>query len=187
MTALLEVPEIRERVSPLSVAEYHQLGEFNENGRRTELIRGILIEKNSKSPIHRFTAEQVRYILAAQIASDFTIFSQDPITTADSEPEPAVMVVRGSPAEFRAAHPTTAELVVEVAVTSLEIDRVKAQIYAEAGVKEYWIVCPEEKRVEVYRQPGANGYAERTMIAPPSVIECAALPGVRVDLTVLFA
>src|SRR5690349_13584915 len=115
MTALLEVPQIRDRVSPLSVAEYHQLGEFNENGRRTELIRGIVIEKMSKSPLHRFIVEQVRHILAAQITPDFTIFSQDPITTADSEPEPDVMVVRGSQAEFRTAHPTTAKLVVEVA------------------------------------------------------------------------
>jgi len=39
-----------EQVSPLSVAEYHQLGEFNENGRRTELIRGFIIQKTSKSP-----------------------------------------------------------------------------------------------------------------------------------------
>ena len=187
MTALLEVPEIRELVSPLSVAEYHQLGEFNENGRRTELVRGIVIEKMSKSPLHRFMAEQVRHILAAQITPDFTIYSQDPITTADSEPEPDVMVVRGSPAEFRTVHPTTAELVVEVAVTSLEIDRVKAPIYAEAGVKEYWIVCPAEKQVEVYRQPGANGYMECTTLTAPSVIECAALPGVQMDLTVLFA
>jgi Uma2 family endonuclease len=187
MTALLEVPEIRERFSPLSVAEYHRLGEFNENGRRTELIRGILIEKMSKSPLHRFIVEKLRQILAAQIAPDFTIFAQDPITTDDSEPEPDVMVVRGLAEEFRAVHPTTAELIVEVSVSSLKIDRVKALIYAEAGVAEYWIVCPEEKCVEVYRQPAVTGYADRTVVMPPVVIECAALPGVRVDLATLFA
>ena len=187
MTTLLELPEIRECFSPLSVAEYHQLGEFNENGRRTELVRGIVIEKMSKSPLHRFTADQVRQILAAQITPDFTLFSQDPITTADSEPEPDVMVVRGTREEFRTTHPTTAELVVEVAVTSLEVDRAKAPIYAEAGVAEYWIVCPDEKQVEVYRQPTANGYGEHTVITPPAAIECAALPGVRVDLAAIFA
>jgi len=49
MTAdILEIPDVRRRVSPLSVEEYHRLGEFNENGRRTELIRGIIIEKMSK-------------------------------------------------------------------------------------------------------------------------------------------
>ena len=62
-----------------------------------------------------------------------------------------------------------------------------ARQYAEAGVKEYWIVCPEEKQVEVYRQPGADGYAERMLLAASAVIECSALPGVRVDLAALFA
>jgi len=44
MSAILEIPEVRRHVSPLSVEEYHRLGEFNEHGRRTELIRGILID-----------------------------------------------------------------------------------------------------------------------------------------------
>ena len=89
--------------------------------------------------------------------------------------------------DFRTAHPSIATLVIEVAGPSLEIDRVKAHIYAEAGVTEYWIVCPEEKQVEVYRGPHSDGYAERTMLAAPAALECAALPGVRVDLAVLFA
>ena len=95
--------------------------------------------------------------------------------------------MRGLPESYRHAHPTAAELVVEVALSSLEIDRVKALIYAEAGVPEYWIVCPEEKQVEVYRQPGAQGFAERLVLAAPAVLECATLPGVRVDLAALFA
>lgn len=125
MTALLDVLAIRELVSPLWVAEYHRLGEFNENGRRTELIRGILLEKRSRSPMHRFTAELLRDILATQINPGSVIFSQDPLTTRDSEPEPDVMVVRGSRAEFARCQPDTAEFVAEVAVTSLDIDRAK--------------------------------------------------------------
>lgn len=186
MTALLDVPEIRERVSPISVAEYHRLGEFNENGRRTELIRGFILEKMSKSPLHRFVADALRSILAAQLAPDFIFFQQDPITTADSEPEPDIMVVRGTSTDFRTMHPATAELVVEVALTSRKLDRVKGGIYAEAGVKEYWIVCPREKQVEVYRQPGPEGYAARSVVAAPAVLECAALAGVRVKLDELF-
>jgi Uma2 family endonuclease len=183
MTALLEVPAIRQRAKRFSVADYQRLSE----GQRTELLRGTIIEKMSKSPLHRFVTDHIREILAGQITPEFIVFSQDPMTTADSEPEPDVMVVKGTRAEFRTAHPTTAELVIEVAVSSLEIDRVKAHIYAEAGVKEYWIVCPEEKCAEVYRKPGADGYAERTTVAPPATIECGALPGVRVDLAALLA
>jgi Uma2 family endonuclease len=183
MTAVLDVPEIRERVFRMSVEDYHRYTE----GQRVELLRGIVIEKMSISPLHSFVADQLREILAAQIGPGFVAFLERPLTTADSEPQPDVMVARGARPDFRTAHPTTAELAIEVAVSSLEIDRVKALIYAEAGVKEYWIVCPEEKQVEVYRWPSAAGYAERMVIAAPGVLECAALPGLRVDFGALFA
>lgn len=108
------------------------------------------------------------------------------MTLADSEPEPDLCIVRGTRADFRRVHPSTAELVVEVAVSSLELDRVKAILYAEAGVKEYWIVCPEERQVEVYRQPTPQGYSERTVVESPEILESTAAPGVRVDFAGLF-
>ena len=182
MNALLEVPAIRERAMKFSVEDYHRFTE----GQPTELLRGTIIEKMSKSPPHSYTAHEIRDILAAQIAPPFLLLYERPLTLSDSEPEPDVCVVRGQKSEFREKHPATAELVVEVAVSSLEIDRVKALIYAAAGVREYWIVCPVEKRVEVYRQPGAQGYGERTDFAPPAVLESSALPGVCVELAALF-
>jgi Uma2 family endonuclease len=97
------------------------------------------------------------------------------------------MVVRGQRADFQTVHPTTAELVVEVAVTSLEVHRAKADIYAEAGVKEYWIVCPERKLVEVYRLPTPLGYGERSIVAAPAVLAAGSLAGMQVDLAALFA
>ena len=187
MTALLEVPAIRQRFSPLSVAEYHRLGEFNENGRRTELICGIVIEKMSKSPLHYDTIEAVREILEGQIQPGLVIRQEGPLTLGDSEPEPDIAVVRGARRDFRTAHPTTAELVIKVDVSSLEIDRAKARIYAEAGVREYWIVCPEEKRVEVYRRPVDMGYAEVSSFAAPALLTSAVLADVCLDLSVLFA
>jgi len=183
MTAVLDVPEIRDRVLRVSVKDYHRYAE----GQRTELLRGIVIEKMSRSPLHIFIAQKLHNILAEQIAPEFAVFLEGSITTQDSEPEPDVTVVAGDLNQYRSAHPTTAELVIEVAVSSLEIDRVKALIYAEAGVKEYWIVCPEQKQVEVYRQPAAQGYAERVVLTAPAVLECGVLPGVKVDFGALFA
>src|SRR5688500_508986 len=100
MNALLELPEVRRQVSPVSVAEYHTIGELNANGRRTELIRGIIIEKMPKSPLHRFFTEQLREIIGTQITAPNLIFSQEPLTTPHSEPEPDIMVVRGRAQDF---------------------------------------------------------------------------------------
>ena len=182
MTALLEVPAIRQRVARLSVEEYHRLGDLP-----VELLRGTIIEKMSKSPLHQFHVDRIRKILSTQISPEWVVRQEGPLTLADSEPEPDVAVVCGPEELYQSAHPTTATLVVEVALSSLEVDRVKANIYAEAGVTEYWIVCPNERQVEVYRQSGANGYAECTIIKPPAFIECSALPGTRVDLAAIFA
>src|SRR6266511_3825783 len=140
MAAILEIPEVRQRVSPLSVEEYHRLGEFNGNGRRTELVRGIVIEKMSKSPLHRILASRLYNLLLARLPDGLSVWKEEPLTLVDSEPEPDISVVRGEEADFRDAHPTTAELVVEIAVTSAALDRANVSLYAEAGVKEYWIV-----------------------------------------------
>src|SRR5687767_4146754 len=123
MSAILEIPEVRQRVSPLSVEEYHRLDEFNENGRRTELIRGIVIEKMSKSPSHSSIGKELYDLIKPLLPAGFVIRREDPLTLADSEPEPDTAVVRGTKEQFSQAHPTTAELVIEVAVSSPGLDR----------------------------------------------------------------
>jgi len=187
MAAILDIPEVRQRVSRLSVAEYHRLDEFNEKGRRTELIRGILIEKMSKSPLHAAIAKRLYDLLAHLVPGGFVVRREDPITFADSEPEPDIAVVAGNEAEFFQAHPKTAELIVEVAVSSAALDRQNASLYAEAGVKEYWIVLGPERRVEVYRQPVSGRYQEMRVVGPDETIECSAVPGVRIPIHSLFA
>jgi Uma2 family endonuclease len=187
MAGILDIPEVRQRVSRLSVAEYHRLDEFNEKGRRTELICGILIEKISKPPLHAAIAKRLYDLLARMVPRGFVVRREDPITFVGSEPEPDIAVVKGAEAQFFQAHPTTAELVVEVAVSSPALDRQNATLYAEAGVSEYWIVLGPERRVEIYRQPQNGRYQEMRVVGPEEAIECAGLPGVRIQISDLFA
>lgn len=182
VNSLLEVPEIRRHAYPVSVELYHRLTE----GLRTELLRGTILEKVSKSPTHRKLVEQLRRILVAQIEPEFLVFQETPLTTHDSEPEPDLAILPGPMERYDAAHPQTAELVIEVAVTSLEIDRAKAAIYAEAGVKEYWIIRPASRQVEVYRAPSPHGYSEQNTITSPAHLQSAALPQIHLDLATLL-
>lgn len=187
MTAILEIPEVRQRVSPLSVEEYHRLGEFNEHGRRTELIRGIVIEKMSKSPLHRTITSRLYRLLLARLAQGYTVWKEEPLTCRDSEPEPDISVTRGGEQDFAAAHPTTAELVVEVAVSNPILDRENASLYAEAGVKEYWIILGHPRSVEMYRQPANGLYQEMFVLGEDEILECGSVPGVRIPVAELFA
>src|SRR6266446_533210 len=177
MSPIVEIPEVRRRISPLSVEEYHRLDEFNENGRRTELIRGIVIEKMSKSPLHRTIGSLLYKRLLAQLPEGYSVWKEEPLTLADSEPEPDISVTRGRESDFASAHPSTAELAVEVAVSSATLDRENASLYAEANVKEYWIVLGLERQVEVYRRPENGRYQEKRVFGA-SDTDCSSLPSV---------
>ena len=187
MAAILEIPEVRQRVSPLSVQDYHRLDDYNDNGRRTELIRGILIQKISKSPLHSSLAKRLYDQIARMLPEGFVVRREDPITLADSEPEPDIAVVRGVEADLFEAHPTTAALVIEVAVSNPALDRENASLYAEAGVGEYWIVLGQDRHVEVYRQPENGRYQQKQVFGPSDLIESASVPAVRIRVSDLFA
>jgi Uma2 family endonuclease len=63
-------------------------------------------------------------------------------------------------------------LVIEVSIATLGIDRAKADVYAAAGIPEYWIVSPETREIEIHRQPGPDGYRERmTLTAAQDVLQ----------------
>jgi Uma2 family endonuclease len=173
---ILEIPEVRQRVSPLSVAEYHRLGEFNEKGRRTELLRGFVIEKMSKSPLPSTIVALLYQLLLARVPSGFVVRQEQPLTFQDSEPEPDLAIVPGTARDYLRGHPTTAELVIEVSLSNPALDRENASLYAEANVKEYWIVLGAERQVEVHRQPRNGAYQDRFVTGPSDVVRSSTLP-----------
>ena len=79
---------------------------------------------------------------------------------------PDIAVVAGGPRDFTATHPTTAGLVVEVSDTTLALDLAeKAELYATAGVSDYWVLDLTGRRLLVFRDPApvaAGGAAYRT-------------------------
>lgn len=186
VTSILDIPEARARVSPITVAQYHAFPEFNGNGKRTELIRGIVFEKMSKSPLHSSIAKFLYDLILALAPAGFSVRQDQPLTLQDSEPEPDIAIVGGSDKDFRTRHPTTAALVIEIAISSVAMDREKAAVYAEAGVEEYWIILPAERRVEVYRQPLGGSYLERFIADGGVLLKSSAAPEVEVPLAELF-
>ena len=173
-------------VWPLSVNAYHALSDLGLIPEKTELLYGQVFHKMSKSPLHRFLAQRLlRQLQRCQPAGCF-VWQEQPITCGDSEPEPDLAVIRGCEEDYLREPPGTAELVIEVCVTSHEYDRAKLRAYAKAEVKECWLVLGPEKRIEVHRQPSGEQFAEVTAHGPGGTISSAAVPGFTVDLTRLF-
>jgi Uma2 family endonuclease len=174
-------------VWPLSVEAYHALGEMGLIPRQTELLYGFVYHKMPKSPFHAYLVRVLLKLLQAAVPEGFMISAEQPITCVDSEPEPDLSVVRGEIADFRHGHPRTAELVIEICVSSHEYDRSKLRAYALAGVKECWLVLTPEKQIEVHRQPQGEQFAEHAVHGPGGSLTSAAVPGFAIELDRLFA
>jgi Uma2 family endonuclease len=178
MTSLLELPAFRERVHRMSVEEYHRAGDTGVLSDDLELLRGIVVTKMPKSPLHELVSQKLMKRLLAQVPSGFEVRREGPLTLRDSEPEPDISVVRGKADDWAIAHPSTAHLVVEVAVTSTALDEGKAEIYAETAIPEYWLVRPEDRVVDVYREPTSEGFLSKTTLTERDTLRCASIPGV---------
>lgn len=120
-----------------------------------ELIEGRLLVAEPQNSPHAKAIELAADALRAAFGPGWRIRVQLPIALEpDSEPEPDVAVVAGSPRDDREDHPSHPALVVEVADTSVRLDRtVKGRVYARGGIAEYWIVNLTARVVEVHRGP----------------------------------
>ncbi|MBL8206468.1 MAG: Uma2 family endonuclease [Blastocatellia bacterium] len=164
LTASLNVlPAVpRDPIVRLSVEQYHEMiraGILTADD-QVELLEGWLVAKMPKKPQHRIATRLTQNALAAIVPDGWYVDAQEPITLADSEPEPDVMIVRGETQDYHDRHPHADEiaLVVEIADSTLERDRsTKKRMYARAGIPVYWIVNLVDNTCEVYSTPSVAG------------------------------
>ncbi len=153
----------RSLVRGLRRTEYETLAELGAFGdERVELLYGMVVAMSPKGPRHESALQRLTRIFVRQFDGRATVRIQAPFAASDgSEPEPDLALVPLG--EYDDAHPTLAHLLVEVAQSSLEIDRTtKAQLYAECGVPEYWIVNLVDGLVEVHTEAARGAYARVT-------------------------
>lgn len=186
MSILSEVAEIRDNVTPMSVEFYHASSDLRWIDESVELLRGIPVQKISKSPLHEYLVRSLLRLIEAVLPEGCFVTKESPLTTNDSEPEPDLMVVHGQESDFRTAHPTTAELVIEVALNTEQRDRVKAAIYAEARVSEYWIVLPEKQQIQIFSQSNGTEYQRQDIITAGEAVS-AVIEGFIVRLPDFFS
>lgn len=128
-------------------------------GQRFELIDGDLIDKMGQNPPHAMAIRLCTRELN-RVFGDDLVQGQLPIEAgaADRErsvPEPDLAVLAVNKAEFRRRHPNGEELrlVVEVSDSTVRYDStLKRDLYARAGVPEYWVLDLNARRLLVHRQ-----------------------------------
>jgi Uma2 family endonuclease len=101
-----------------------------------------------------------------------------------SDPGPDLAVVPGVPEDYPDSVPATASLIVEVSDSTLFTDTTtKAELYATAGVPDYWVIDLESRQLLVYRDPvplpaglGATAYRTHLAFGPEATVSPLAAP-----------
>ncbi len=144
-------------------AEYERLIDLGvfQPSEDIELIGGELMVAEPQGAPHYTAIRKTAKALEAAFGPGWEVRTEGPIGLDDeSEPEPDVAVVPGAPDDYARAHPSRPALTVEVAESSLALDRHrKGSLYARAGLPDYWVLNLVDRVLEVYREPAPDSAA----------------------------
>jgi Uma2 family endonuclease len=192
MQLALDRPETPTR-RRFDVDAYHGMAEAGilSPEDRVELIDGEIIEMAPIGSAHGGMTNRLTRLVAQAVADGRVLVSVQGLLHLDahSELQHDLMLLRPRADDYTTSHPTAADvlLVVEVADSPLAYDRgPKLALYARHGVPEVWILDLAGRALEVCREPGGDGYADRRR-QTTSMVMPALVPTLAIDVEALLA
>ncbi|BAZ03840.1 Uma2 family endonuclease [Calothrix sp. NIES-3974] len=171
-----------------TVDEYHRMAASGilDEDERVELLEGKIIWMSAKGTAHS-SAVARSYKLFARLCDSFAwVISQDPITLNHySEPEPDISVVKIDPLDYADHHPRPEEiyLIIEVADSSLKFDQeIKSKSYAQARIRDYWVLDVVNRQLYVLREPTDEGYQQEFILDENGIISPLEFPDLQIPV-----
>ena len=144
--------------------EYQRMGQVGilSEADRVELIDGEVVAMSPIGPRHNACVSSATRAMVRAAGDDAIVLPQGSVRLdLYHEPEPDLVLLRPR-ADFyasRHAGPEAILLIVEIADSSIEYDKnVKARIYAEFGIPEYWLADLNATLVWRYAAPEQGVY-----------------------------
>lgn len=165
-----------------------------DDGKRYEIIEGVLYVANAPSVDHQFAVSEIHFHLKLfvrerQLGQVYTAPLEVHLSETSRPVQPDILFIRAEQqpepgARFLEGAP---DLVVEViSPSSIRLDRhIKFDLYERVGVAEYWLVDPKARLVEVYALSSGE-YALRGQYTGDDLIESGVLTGLQIQTSVLF-
>jgi len=168
----------------LTVQEYHRMAEMGilEADERVELLAGQIVKMAAKGTAHSAAVTRTDKLLNNRLGQRILVRLQDPVRLNDySEPEPDIAVVIPDPLYYEDHHPTPSEiyLIIEVVDTTLRTDLgIKATIYAQSGIADYWVLDVNNRQLHVFREPNQDGYQSIVVLGDDGSISPLQFPDI---------
>ena len=144
--------------------DYHrmvQAGILSER-ERVELIDGEVVAMTPIGPRHNACVDRAVRAFVTSVGDKAIVRVQGSVRLdLYREPEPDLVLLRPRADFYASALPGPADiyLIIEIAESSLEYDRdVKARIYADSGVPEYWLADLSDNLLSCYSEPRDGAY-----------------------------
>jgi Uma2 family endonuclease len=144
------------------LVSYEDYCTLPDDGRRYEVLEGVLYVTPSPSTVHQRVSRRLELILALHVEENGLgeVFDApvDVVLSPHNVVQPDLVFIRRERSHIitdkNIAGPP--DLVVEIlSPASVEADRrIKAQLYARYGVDHYWLVDPETETLEEYVREG---------------------------------
>jgi len=172
-----------------TVGEYYRMAETGiiAPGARVELIDGEVMDMPPIGPPHASLVTELQNRLIRALGDSAIVRVRNPVRLgAHDEPEPDLAVVEPPASRYRRRHPEPPDilLLIEVADSSLALDRdVKLRRYAACGIREAWLADANAGTILRYRSPNKDGYRTSDSIDCQPAVPLPGLPGSSIDLT----
>lgn len=164
-------------------------GVFDEP-KRMELVHGDLWEKEKMNPPHASVTHRIARLLRKLFDENYVVREEKPVRLAtDGEPMPDLCVARGDQDAFDERHPTQDDILLLIEVADATEDKdsgEKADLYAQAGITDYWVVKIRSKVVEVYRNPKMGKYPDPKTLRAGDAVSPLFAPGVSLPVSDLL-
>ena len=185
------------RITAKQFAADLEAGRFPPD-RKVELLDGIVVLRDARDsptqkitdmgPQHAKLVKRARKTLEPLAEADGCIYREEKSIHLPpyNGPQPDGLIARGTDEDYDFEHPRSRDIVVllEVADSSLVNDRtVKMRIYAETGIRTYWILNVPDRTLEVRTDPDpAAGTYRSTVTLTAADTATLPLPGGDISL-----
>lgn len=169
-----------------TVKEYHRITDSGilDPDERVELLAGQIVKMAAKGTPHSAATTRTEKLLENRLGNLALVRVQEPIQLDDlSEPEPDIALVIADPLYYEDSHPNPSQvyLIIEIADTTIRQDcGLKARLYAQSGIADYWVLDVNNRQLHVFREPSQNGYQSELILSDRGSVSLLAFPNVTI-------
>lgn len=158
-----------------------------------ELVEGRLVEEEMPDPLHELIVAWLARMLGnwsdhAIVLGSETRFA---LSAAHGRKPDLTVYLGGRRPPARGVVDVPPDIAVEVVSPSPRDQRRDRQDkmaeYAAFGIPFYWIVDPQQRRLEIYERTDDGGYAPRVRVSRGRIASVPGCPGFDIDLDAMWA